>query len=61
MLRDTLLRLSTKPAIGRSLERLPVSRRVVRRFVAGETVAHALDVVEGLEAQGLQTGVTYLG
>ena len=61
MLRDTLLRLSTKPAIGRSLERLPVSRRVVRRFVAGETAAQALDVVEGLEAQGLQTGVTYLG
>jgi len=61
LLRDTLLRLSTKPAIGRSLERLPVSRRVVRRFVAGETAAQALDVVEGLEAQGLQTGVTYLG
>ena len=61
MLRDTLLRLSTKPAIGRSLERLPVSRRVVRRFVAGETAAQALDVVETLEAQGLQTGVTYLG
>ena len=61
MLRDTLLRLSTKPAIGRSLERLPVSRRVVRRFVAGETATQALDVVEGLEAQGLQTAVTYLG
>jgi proline dehydrogenase len=61
VLRDTLLRLSTKPAIGRSLERLPVSRRVVRRFVAGETAAQALDVVAGLEARGLRTAVTYLG
>jgi proline dehydrogenase len=61
VLRETLLRLSTKPAIGRGLERLPVSRRVVRRFVAGETAAHALDVLERLEAGGLQTGVTYLG
>ena len=61
MLRDALLRLSTKPAIGRGLERLPLSRRVVRRFVAGETPAHALDVLERLEAQGLQTAVTYLG
>ena len=61
MLREALLRLSTKPAIGRGLERLPLSRRVVRRFVAGETPAHALDVLERLEAQGLQTAVTYLG
>jgi proline dehydrogenase len=38
-----------------------VSRRVVRRFVAGETAAHALDVLERLEARGLQTAVTYLG
>jgi proline dehydrogenase len=59
--RDALLRLSTKPAIGRGLERLPVSRRVVRRFVAGETAADALDVLERLEAHGLLTGVTYLG
>jgi proline dehydrogenase len=61
VLREALLRLSTKPAIGRGLERLPVSRRVVRRFVAGETAAQALDVLEGLEAHGLQTAVTYLG
>jgi proline dehydrogenase len=61
VLRDALLRLSTKPAIGRGLERLPLSRRVVRRFVAGETPGQALDVLERLEASGLQTAVTYLG
>jgi len=61
VLRDALLRLSTKPSIGRGLERLPLTRRVVRRFVAGETPADALAVLERLEVAGLQTAVTYLG
>ena len=61
MLRDALLQLSTKPAIGRGLERFAISRRVVRRFVAGETPAQALDVLAGLEARGFLTAVTYLG
>jgi len=61
VLRETLLRLSTSPAIGRGLERLPVSRRVVRRFVAGETPADVLPVLQRLEAGGLLTAVTYLG
>jgi proline dehydrogenase len=61
VLRDVLLRLSSKPVIGRGLERLPVSRRVIRRFVAGETPAQALDVLQRIEASGLQTAVTYLG
>jgi proline dehydrogenase len=61
VLRDALLRLSTRPSIGRGLERLSVSRRVVRRFVAGQTAAQALDIVARLEADGLQTAVTYLG
>jgi proline dehydrogenase len=56
-----LLRLSTRPQIGRQLERLPVSRTVVRRFVAGETVGAALEALARLEAAGLPTAVTYLG
>ena len=46
----TLLRLSTEAReSGGALSELPVSRRVVRRFVAGgRHVAQALDVVEGL-------------
>jgi proline dehydrogenase len=61
VLRETLLRLSTRPTIGRGLERLPLSRRVVRRFVAGETAADVLPVLQRLEASGLLTAVTYLG
>jgi proline dehydrogenase len=61
VLRDALLRMSTRPGIGRGLERFPLSRRVVRRFVAGETTADALAVLERLEGEGLQTAVTYLG
>ena len=61
MLREALLRLSTRPALGQSLARLPVARRIVRRFVAGETAADALEVVERLEGRGLKTAVTYLG
>jgi proline dehydrogenase len=34
---------------------------VIRRFVAGETPAQALDVLAGLEARGFLTAVTYLG
>jgi proline dehydrogenase len=34
---------------------------VVRRFVAGETAADALPVLQRLEATGLLTAVTYLG
>ncbi len=61
MLRSGLLRLSTKPAIGRALDRFPLSRRVVRRFVAGETADDALGVLARLDAAGLHSAVTYLG
>jgi proline dehydrogenase len=61
VLRGVLLRLSTRPVLGQALERLPVSRRVVRRFVAGETAADALAVLERVEGRGLETAVTYLG
>lgn len=61
MLRSILLRLSAAAALGRGMERLPVSRRVVRRFVAGETAEDALGVLARLEAAGLYSAVTYLG
>ena len=38
-----------------------MSRKVIRRFVAGETPAQALDVLAQVEARGLLTAVTYLG
>jgi proline dehydrogenase len=61
VLRRLLLALSAQPGLGRALEAMPVSQRVVRRFVAGRTADEALAVLAGLEARGLPTAVTYLG
>ena len=61
MMRAFLLALSSRPALGRALDRMPLARRLVRRFVAGTRLADGLDVVRGLNAQGLDTALTYLG
>ncbi|HEV8307868.1 MAG TPA: proline dehydrogenase family protein [Methylomirabilota bacterium] len=61
MLRSLLLQLSTQPAIGRAMDRLPVSKRLVRRFVAGERPEDALAVLARLDAAGFHSAVTYLG
>jgi proline dehydrogenase len=61
LLQRLLLRLSSKPAIGRGLERFPVSKRVVRRFVAGERAEEAVEVLARLDADGFHSAVTYLG
>jgi proline dehydrogenase len=61
VLRSLLLHLSTKPSIGQTLDRLPASKRLVRRFVAGERVEDALAVLTRLDADGFDSAVTYLG
>src|SRR5439155_1235132 len=61
MMRRVLLALSTRPAIGRWMERVPATRALVRRFVAGTTTEDALAVLEGVNARGLMGAVTYLG
>ena len=61
MMRALLLALSTRPAIGRAMTRLPPTRRLVRRFVAGERLEDALDAVGRLNGQGLDAALTYLG
>ena len=61
MLRSLLLHLSTKPSIGQTLDRFSASKRVVRRFVAGERIEDALSVLTRLDAGGLDSAVTYLG
>ncbi len=61
MLRSLLLHLSRKPSIGQRLDRFPASKRVVRRFVAGERIEDALSVLTRLDAEGLDSAVTYLG
>ena len=59
--RTLLLALSRQPTLGAAMDRLPLTRRFVRRFVAGETADEALRVIAGLDARGLMTAVTYLG
>jgi proline dehydrogenase len=59
--RDLLLRLSNQPALGRGLSRLPLTRDLVRRFVAGTRPEDALAVLADLDARGFHTAVTCLG
>jgi proline dehydrogenase len=43
------------------MDRLPLTRRLVRRFVAGANPGDALAVIAAVAGQGLLTAVTYLG
>lgn len=61
MLRGLLLSLSERRGIGEALDRLPLTRRLVRRFVAGKTPEEAFAVIERVTAEGLLGAVTYLG
>jgi proline dehydrogenase len=60
-LRALLLALSTRPGFGEWMDRVPLTRRFVRRFVAGTEPEDALAVLERLDGHGLQGAVTYLG
>ena len=60
-LRTLLLALSRRPKIGVAMDRWPVTRRFVRRFVAGRTASDAFRVIADLDARRLATAVTYLG
>jgi proline dehydrogenase len=61
MLRILLLRLSERRAIGRALDRARLTRRLVRRFVAGTSPEEAFAAIERVNAEGLLAAVTYLG
>jgi proline dehydrogenase len=61
MLRGLLLRLSERRAIGDALDRVALTRRLVRRFVAGTTVEEAFAVIEGVTAEGCFAAITSLG
>jgi proline dehydrogenase len=60
-MRSTLLTLSHRRSLGRLATRIPVTRPMVRRFVAGESLDEALPAIERLHAQGLGTTVDVLG
>ena len=59
--RTLLLALSRRSTIGATMDRWPMTRRLVRRFVAGRTADDALRVIADLDARGFMTAVTYLG
>jgi proline dehydrogenase len=60
-MRSTLLMLSHRRSLGRLATRLPVTRPMVRRFVAGDSLDEVLPAIERLHARGLRTTVDVLG
>ena len=60
-LRTVLLALSHRRFLGRVATRLPVTRAMVERFVAGETLEEAIVVLERLRSAGFRTTVDVLG
>jgi proline dehydrogenase len=61
VLRRVLLAASASHRVRRVITTAPVTRGVVRRFVAGETASDALAVVKRLTADGLAVTLDYLG
>ncbi|WP_433266102.1 proline dehydrogenase family protein [Actinosynnema sp. CS-041913] len=60
-LRSLILAAAGNDAVRRAVATAPLSRGVVRRFVAGETVASAVDVTGDLVEHGLRVTLDYLG
>ena len=60
-MRTSLLWLSRRRSLGRLATRLPVTRSMVARFVAGETLDEALVALERLHGAGFATTVDVLG
>ncbi|GAA3242065.1 proline dehydrogenase family protein [Actinocorallia longicatena] len=61
MLRRTLLAAARSAGLRRTIEAAPVTRGVVRRFIAGETTADALETTRELRSDGLLVTLDHLG
>ncbi|HEV2891541.1 MAG TPA: proline dehydrogenase family protein [Frankiaceae bacterium] len=61
MLRRTILAASRAPRLREAISTMPVSRDVVRRFVAGETTEDAVRVARELVDAGLLVSLDHLG
>jgi proline dehydrogenase len=59
--RPAIMAASRWDGLRRAAERMPVTRRVVARFVPGETIGRALDTVAALRDSGRYVSVDYLG
>lgn len=60
-LRPAIMAASRRPGLRRAAEGLPITRRVVHRFVPGETIDSALGSVAALRASGRCVSLDYLG
>jgi proline dehydrogenase len=60
-LRSVLLALSHQRALGRAAVRVPLTRPMVGRFVAGQRLDEALDALDRIHAEGFRTTVDVLG
>ncbi len=60
-LRPAILAAGRSQGLRRTAERLPFTRKVVRRFVPGETIGSMLDIVAVLRGSGLYVSVDHLG
>jgi proline dehydrogenase len=61
MMRQFFLFLSAQKGLRRWMERSPLSKKFTQRFVAGETLEDALDVVTRLEQERIWTTLDHLG
>jgi proline dehydrogenase len=61
MLRSVILAAARSTRVERLVETAPVSRSIVRRFIAGEHADDALQRTRGLVADGLSVTIDYLG
>jgi len=61
MLRDTLLYLSNQPRVFKFVRNSRLAKHFAKRFVPGETLADALEVVRGLNARGITASLDFLG
>jgi proline dehydrogenase len=61
LLRQPLLAASRRPALRRAVERAPISRSVVRRFVAGDALDDAVVTTRELVRDGLLVSLDRLG
>ncbi|EID11490.1 putative proline dehydrogenase [Mycobacterium xenopi RIVM700367] len=59
--RPAILAASRSDRLRRTVGRLPVTRRVVRRFVPGDTLESALDSIAALRDSGRYVSIDYLG
>lgn len=61
LLRRPILALSKSTAVRGAITRLPITRSVVDRFVAGETTADAVAAIRDLSDAGIAATVDHLG